>query len=96
MGQKRQRDPNGLPYHTNKKKKAGNSDNATSNGDPSDGFVGLDQLNWKTVPLPDRLENVTGFFGLEEIDDVDVVRPEGTGEIRFKVGFSWTAEAHYN
>lgn len=85
MGQKRQRDPKGLQGHANKKKKAGNSGNATNNGDSSDGFVGLDQLNWKSVPLPDRLEDVTGFFGLEEIDNVDVVRPEGSGEIRFKV-----------
>lgn len=37
--------------------------------------------------MPDRLEDAEGFFGLEEIDGVDVVRPNGTGEIQFKVWF---------
>ena len=36
--------------------------------------VRLDDLNWKEVSMPDRLEDMEGFFGLEEIDDVDVVK----------------------
>lgn len=89
MGQKRQRDPKGSSIQTNKKKKGANTGNATSQkDDSSDGIVALDDLNWKTVPLPDRLEDASGFFGLEEIDGVDILRPEGTGEIQFKVRFA--------
>lgn len=85
MGQKRQRDCKGFNTQANKRKKAGNSGNATKQKDSWDGFVGLDDLNWKEVPLPDRIEDAGGFFGLEEIDGIDVVRPEGNGEVRFKV-----------
>ncbi|RMD41631.1 hypothetical protein DV735_g3497, partial [Chaetothyriales sp. CBS 134920] len=35
-----------------------------------------DALKWKQVELPDRLEDAEGFYTLEEIDDVDVVRDE--------------------
>ncbi|KKZ68636.1 ATP-dependent RNA helicase MAK5 [[Emmonsia] crescens] len=46
--------------------------------------IGIDQLDWKEVALPDLLEDAEGFFGLEEIDGVDIVRPTGNGEIKFK------------
>ena len=36
--------------------------------------VRLNDLWWKPVSMPDRLEDFEGFYGLEEIDDVDVVR----------------------
>ncbi|KAF4543230.1 ATP-dependent RNA helicase mak5 [Lasiodiplodia theobromae] len=36
--------------------------------------VRLENLQWKEVDMPDRLGDFEGFFGLEEIDDVDVVR----------------------
>ena len=36
--------------------------------------VQSDQLRWTEVALPDRLEDAEGFFGLEEIDDVEVVK----------------------
>lgn len=44
-----------------------------------------DRLNWKTVPLPDRLEDAEGFFGLEEIDGVDVIRNDASGEVQYRV-----------
>src|SRR5699024_6481078 len=88
IGQKRQLDPKESTVQTNKKKRGANAGNATSkNDDSSDGIVALDDLNWKAVPLPDRLEDAGGFFGLEEIDGVDIVRPEGRGEIQFRVRF---------
>lgn len=31
--------------------------------------------------MPDRLDDVEGFFGLEEVDDVDIVNEDG------KIGF---------
>ncbi|KAF8448586.1 P-loop containing nucleoside triphosphate hydrolase protein [Terfezia claveryi] len=39
--------------------------------------VRLDDLAWKEVSMPDRLDDVEGFFGLEEVDDVEVVREDG-------------------
>ncbi|KAF8545517.1 P-loop containing nucleoside triphosphate hydrolase protein [Trichophaea hybrida] len=44
----------------------------------------LDELAWKEVAMPDRLDDVEGFFGLEEVDGVDVVGVEG-GKIEFKL-----------
>ncbi|RMZ89176.1 hypothetical protein DV736_g3591, partial [Chaetothyriales sp. CBS 134916] len=35
-----------------------------------------DALKWEQVELPDRLEDAEGFYNLEEIDDVEVVRDE--------------------
>lgn len=45
--------------------------------------VRLDELQWKEVPMPDRLDDFEGFFGLEEIEDVDVIRDAETGKISF-------------
>ncbi|KAL1596816.1 ATP-dependent RNA helicase [Nothophoma quercina] len=46
--------------------------------------VQLHDLGWKTVDMPDRLEDTEGFYGLEEIDDVDIVRDPTTGNITFQ------------
>ena len=43
-----------------------------------------DALKWKTVALPKRMEDAEGFYGLEEIDDVDVVRDENNNHIMFR------------
>ncbi|KAI9818797.1 MAG: ATP-dependent RNA helicase [Pycnora praestabilis] len=48
-------------------------------------IASLDQLEWKEVPMPDRLEDVEGFFGLEEVEDVEVVRTEGGGKLQYRV-----------
>jgi ATP-dependent RNA helicase DDX24/MAK5 len=78
--------------HAQKSKKRKRSDNATSppskKKKKSATFHGVDAdaLNWKEVALPDRLEDAEGFFGLEEIEGVDVLKPEGPGKLpRFKV-----------
>lgn len=47
----------------------------------------IDELQWKEVKMPDRLDDVEGFFGLEEIDGVDVVANE-KGAVEFQVGGS--------
>ncbi|PGH07790.1 ATP-dependent RNA helicase MAK5 [Helicocarpus griseus UAMH5409] len=47
-------------------------------------IIGIDQLDWSQVALPDRLDDAEGFYGLEEIEGVDVVRPAGNGEVKFK------------
>ena len=45
-----------------------------------------DSLSWKEAALTDRLEDAEGFFGLEEIDDVEVLRNASSGTIEFRVG----------
>ena len=46
-----------------------------------------DQLDWKPVALPDGLQDAEGFYGLEEIEDVDIVPSHGQGDVKFKVGW---------
>ncbi|KAJ4378025.1 ATP-dependent RNA helicase [Neocucurbitaria cava] len=46
--------------------------------------VRLDELGWKAVSMPDRLEDFEGFYGLEEIDDVAIVKDATTGNISFE------------
>ncbi|KAF3042639.1 ATP-dependent RNA helicase [Didymella heteroderae] len=46
--------------------------------------VQLNDLGWKTVGMPDRLEDTEGFYGLEEIDDVEVIKDATTGNITFQ------------
>lgn len=48
--------------------------------------VSLDALPWTEVPLPDRFEDAEGFFGLEEIEDVEVVRDKNLGKLEYRVG----------
>ncbi|RAK96135.1 ATP-dependent RNA helicase MAK5 [Aspergillus ibericus CBS 121593] len=80
MGQKRQRDPKGAGLQSKKRKK----DAAAAEDSDWDGSVTVNDLNWKEVALPDRLEDAGGFFGLEEIDGVDVIKSGGSEGIRFK------------
>jgi ATP-dependent RNA helicase DDX24/MAK5 len=46
--------------------------------------VRLDELNWKGVAISDQLDDYEGFFGLEEVDDVEIVKDEKTGRVSFK------------
>jgi len=48
--------------------------------------VRLDNLTWKPIELEGRLDDYEGFFGLEEIDDVEVVRDGKTGVVSFHSG----------
>lgn len=43
-----------------------------------------DALKWKPVALPGRLDDAEGFYGLEEIDDVEVVRDEANNHVMFQ------------
>lgn len=46
-------------------------------------LAAADALKWKTAELPDMLNDAEGFFGLEEIDDVEVIkRPDNSVEFR--------------
>lgn len=46
--------------------------------------IRLDDLGWTQVSLPDRLDDFEGFYGLEEIEDVSVVKDPVTGNISFE------------
>ncbi|KAL4813575.1 ATP-dependent RNA helicase mak5 [Aspergillus spinulosporus] len=84
MGQKRQRDQKGPVLHVKKRKRTGKPNNVAEKEPEPEVVVGVDDLDWKEVALPDRLDNFEGFFGLEEIEGVDIVRPQGNGQLRFK------------
>lgn len=60
----------------------------------AESIVGLDDLDWQAVQLPDRLGDVGGFFGLEEIDGVEIIRPEASSPIKFKVRAMTGLEKH--
>ena len=49
----------------------------------------INDLAWNSVKLPDQLEDAEGFYGLEEIENVAVVREEGGLEFRVGKLFSW-------
>ncbi|KAL9604685.1 MAG: hypothetical protein Q9219_000405 [cf. Caloplaca sp. 3 TL-2023] len=60
--------------------------------------VGIDALPWSAIPLPDRLDDADGFFGLEEVSDVEVVKDQKLGRVEYRVGeassntaFAWLA-----
>jgi len=40
--------------------------------------VDVDALPWRSVDVPEMFDDAEGFFGLEEIEGVDVVRNGGT------------------
>ncbi len=52
--------------------------------------VSLDALNWKEAVLPDRLDDAEGFLGLEEVDDVEVIRKSDSGKIEYRVIIPFT------
>src|SRR5271170_1169236 len=54
------------------------------NAESSSALVQSDKLKWREVVLPDRLEDAEGFFGLEEIEDVEIVRDEDRKEVLFR------------
>lgn len=47
-------------------------------------IVKVDNLNWKPVDIPDNLDDYQGFYGLEEIDGVDVKVSGGNVEFVVK------------
>ncbi|KAJ5327941.1 hypothetical protein N7452_008331 [Penicillium brevicompactum] len=84
MGQKRARDPKAPAAQANKRKKAVKADSASDD----ERSVGVEDLNWKEVAMPDRMEDAEGFFGLEEIDGVDIIKSGGEVQFKAKTGKS--------
>jgi ATP-dependent RNA helicase DDX24/MAK5 len=50
--------------------------------------VRLDELGWQSVDIPEQLDDYEGFFGLEEVEGVEVVKDEKTGRIEYKASGS--------
>lgn len=68
----------------NKKRKI--ADGIHKSGKPDSTVTSLETLPWTQVPIPDRFEDAEGFFGLEEIEDVEIVRDEKLGRLEYRVG----------
>ncbi|KAK5162878.1 ATP-dependent RNA helicase [Saxophila tyrrhenica] len=66
-----------------RRKLDGNAGSAKDSSKTIKSKVPANLLSWKSVSMPDHMDDYEGFFGLEEVDDVDVVRDEGTGQISF-------------
>lgn len=41
--------------------------------------IPIDKLAWQEVVMPDRLDDVEGFMGMEEVDGVDVFKTDDGG-----------------
>ena len=80
MESKRQRTDGAL--RPRKKAKIQSAARRTKHGHPID----VDQLAWREIEVPERLEDAEGFLGLEEIDDVDIRRNEEDGTIEYLQG----------
>jgi ATP-dependent RNA helicase DDX24/MAK5 len=50
--------------------------------------VSANDLPWREVTPPQRLDDAEGFLGLEEIDDVEIVRDAQGKQTRFQVSSS--------
>lgn len=64
---------------------------SSSKPPPRTKVVRGDALVWKRVNLPDRLDDAEGFYELEEIEDVEVVRDE-RNHVMFKAKAEITTE----
>jgi ATP-dependent RNA helicase DDX24/MAK5 len=49
--------------------------------------VALDALPWNEVEMPDMFEDAEGFFGLEEVEGVEVIREGDT--VKFVRTVDW-------
>ena len=67
--------------HTRKRRKIHDAAISRVKGDD---LVDAGKLNWQTVTLPERLEDAEGFYGLEEIDDVEVIKTINGKHVQFK------------
>lgn len=47
--------------------------------------IDIDKLQWNAVDFPKNFEDAEGFFGLEEISGVDVVKDPLVGKVEYKV-----------
>ncbi len=60
-----------------KRRKAGSSSHAPP-ANKTKRVVSADALQWRSVEVPEMFDDAEGFFGLEEVEGVDVVRDGNT------------------
>ncbi len=79
--------------HTSRKRQRVDTEDSVSAQPPLKATsTSLAALPWTAVPLPDRFDDAEGFFDLEEIEDVEVVRDAKLGKLEYRVGkmpFEW-------
>lgn len=78
-GVKRKPPHEGNEQHTRQLKRARSSNRAAETSE----LVPLETLRWSKVSIP-KLDDAEGFFELEEISDVEVVK-DGSGALRYRV-----------
>ncbi|KAF2719211.1 DEAD-domain-containing protein [Polychaeton citri CBS 116435] len=80
---KRKQDLSSKPpkHGASKRRRVAKNESTSNTGDRKERR--LDKLLWKKVALPDRLDDYEGFYGLEEVDDVELLRDPSTGGIKF-------------
>jgi ATP-dependent RNA helicase DDX24/MAK5 len=85
----------GTPEQKPKKKQKLSGSSAPA---PSSAKINVrgDALKWKPVTLPGRLDDAEGFYGLEEIDDVEVVRDEFNNHVMFQPKSDELLDADHN
>lgn len=52
---------------------------ARASGNEVAHHTSIDKLVWQEVSMPDRLDDVEGFMGMEEVEGVDVLRTDDGG-----------------
>ena len=75
-----------VDQRTRKRRRVAQENDGISQERAGLGSKSLDALPWKEVALPDRLDDAEGFFGLEEVSDVDIVRDPKLGKVEYRVG----------
>ncbi|KAL8994370.1 MAG: hypothetical protein Q9169_005634 [Polycauliona sp. 2 TL-2023] len=65
-----------------KRKRAQNDTSQKQRKSPK--VLGVNALPWNEVSFPANLDDAEGFFGLEEVSDVDIAKDETTGQVEFR------------
>ena len=55
------------------------------NSPHNSGSLALEKLRWSRVAFPERFEDAEGFFGLEEVSNVEVLRDPKFGRLEYRV-----------
>ncbi|KAL8744523.1 MAG: hypothetical protein Q9190_003241 [Brigantiaea leucoxantha] len=84
----REKRPQELSNGNSRKRQKLNSNFKASTPVKKRAVAPFESLPWNSVPLPDTLEDAEGFFGLEEVSDVEVTRDKETGKVNFRIGQS--------
>ncbi|KAL8643872.1 MAG: hypothetical protein Q9226_008066, partial [Calogaya cf. arnoldii] len=70
------------PVISNKRKRSEDTQAQTQRKSPK--VVEVNALPWNEVPFPENLDDAEGFFGLEEISDVEIVKDDKSGRVEFR------------